>query len=104
MEQRLAAAKGGRLRVVKENPGPGQLTPEELGSFDPQRGEGDYASAAVITAMIYEGQHTPDAFVKELTEGRKSSLPRCQATFDNMVKAGLLQVRDGKVYLNTDLR
>jgi hypothetical protein len=103
LEQRLAGAKGNRLHIVLENPGPGQLTPDELGSFDPQQGMGDYASAAAVTAMIYDGQFTPEDFVSRLAADKPRNLDRCQATFDRMVQGGLLQVRDDRVYMNVDL-
>jgi hypothetical protein len=102
-----------RICVVKENPGPGELTVNELSSFDQgsSHENGDYASAALITSMCNDGRFSKLAFIYDLAEvdpkdddsHADDSIARASATVDRMLEAGLLEIRDGRVFTNTEL-
>lgn len=114
LEERLKSRNpAGRFGVVKENPGPGELTVNELSSFDAGSSpeDGDYASAALITSMCNDGRFSKLAFIYDLAEvdpeapdsHADDSIARASATVERMLEAGLLIERDGKIFTNIEL-
>jgi hypothetical protein len=97
-----------QIRVVMENPGPGQLTQRELMSMDPEGShDSDCASAALITAFVSPGQYSKEEFIKYLAEDEQEEsveamTVRYHTTVNNMLEAGVLEERDGKIYSAVD--
>lgn len=97
-----------QIRVVMENPGPGELTQKELMSMDPEGShDSDCASAALITAFVSPGQYNKEGFISYLAddepeEGAETMTARYRTTVNNMLEAGVLEEQDGKIYSSVD--
>lgn len=108
-----------RIAVVKDNPRIGQVTVDEFFSFDPER-EGDrtYAAAAWVVLFSSEGRFTKEQLVHECSEDEiiddeetekshieypPEKVANVTATIDNLIKAGLFEIRNGRVYSNMEM-
>ncbi len=105
LQQRLAGrGPDAKIKIMKGNPAIGEMTQPELSSFDPESGkDGDLASTVLITTMMSDGMLTKERFIRELTEGEEGMFQRATATVENMLTAGLLEIKNGKIYTNMEL-
>ena len=106
IKERIALAPARRtLDLVLKNPGPGQLTFDELSSFDPESSpDSDFAAAAAITAAINGGQFTKEQFIAYAANDVEERMARCRTTVERMLEAGVLENVGGKIYCNIDFR
>jgi hypothetical protein len=116
MEQR---DKNLKIGVVKQNPGPGQITLDELFSFDPQASSEESCSSAALMIAMSQGGLSRQKFIEQLSEDEiydtdeENEEPRIVHTLDrvnrstetleNMIDAGVLIEKDGKIYSNAEM-
>lgn len=106
IKERIALAPARRtLALVRDNPGPGQLTVDELSSLDPESSaDDDFAAAASMTAATNDGQFTKEQFIAYVSDDEQDRMTRYQTTVDRMLEAGVLEIVDGKIHCNIDFR
>lgn len=107
-----------KVAIVKENPGIGEISVDEFYSFDPEREGGNTCAAtAFVTLFPNEGRFTKVQLIHDLSEqeiedeetGEYSTeypdeeVSRATATVDNLLNAGLLEIRNDRVYLNMEM-
>jgi hypothetical protein len=104
IKERIALAPARRtLSLVRDNPGPGQLTVAELASFDPESSpDSDFAVAAAMTAATNGGQFTKEQFIAYASDDDHDRMARYRTTVDRVLEAGVLEDVAGKIHCNID--
>lgn len=118
LEQRLQQRdKHIPIRVVRDNPGIGELTTSELATFDPEFLQGgDMASYALVTVMGSNGLYDRNEFIERLSEldiiyendakaatAKEVKVRRVTALVENLLNAGLLKEQNSRIYSNIEL-
>jgi len=108
-----------KIAVVKENPGVGEITIDEMYAYDPEHQPGNSCAGALFVTMFSSnGKLTKEQLIRSLsesevideddeekvhTEHTEEDIARATATVNNMIEAGLVQEHNGKLYLDMEL-
>jgi hypothetical protein len=120
MEERLTKRDPHlKISIAGENPQIGEVTLDEFFDFDPQRdGDVTYAASAFMYVASSEGKFTKEALIHKLSEKEvwddeegeqthdewpEENVARATTTIDNMLNAGLFEIRNDRVYSNMEM-
>jgi len=113
LEERLKQRDRSRgIILTSENPKVGEMTLDEFFSLDPEgQGPNNFAASTYIYVLNLDGGYTRETLIDKLIHWLRpankpvddNKIKRATETVDNMVAKELLEVRDGKVYVNMSL-